>query len=143
MDLEQLLARESIRHCISIYNNTGDRGKIDDMMECFTDTATLHIDNREICGKPAIKEYFYSIVSSGYMSKISSKPAKHHVTSSRIELDESKTEASSWSYFLLISDGSILQHGIYIDNHRLTESGWKLSKRRVKVDFDLINMQPA
>lgn len=143
MDLQQLLARESIRHCISLYNNTGDRGKIDEMIECFIDTATLLVDDLEISGKAAIKNYFYSIVNSGYMSRISTKPAKHHVTSCHIEIDVNGDQASSWSYFLLISDGKILQHGTYVDAHKLTNSGWKLAKRRVKVDFDLIKRTPS
>lgn len=137
MTLDEMLARESIRHTMSVYNNTGDRGAIDETSACFTQDGILDVGTEQPCGPAAIRAYFQGIVDSGYIGGADRRPTRHHLTTSRIELT-GPDSALGWTYFQLVRDGEVLQSGIYVDRFAKVGDRWLISFRRVKVEFDAI-----
>ncbi len=139
MTIEDILAREAIRYTLALYNNAGDRGAVDEMMRCFTQDAILEFGNDRPQGVQAIRAYYQAILDSGLLGGAERRAARHHVTTSRIEMDDAEN-AHGWSYFLLIRGDTILQTGIYIDQFRKVGDAWLLHKRRVKLEHDGLNV---
>ncbi|BBY93341.1 hypothetical protein MGALJ_30100 [Mycobacterium gallinarum] len=46
MTLEELLAREQVRDVYARYNHAGDRGRLEQLAECFAPDGTLEVKNR-------------------------------------------------------------------------------------------------
>lgn len=139
MTVEELLAREAIRHTIALYNNAGDRGAVDEMMRCFTEDAVLEFGKDRPEGWQAIRAYYQAILDSGLLGGAERRAARHYVTTSRIEMDDAEN-AHGWSYFLLVRGDVILQTGIYIDRFRKVGDAWLLCSRRVKLEHDGLNV---
>ena len=47
MDAEEAVAREAMRETIARYNQAGDRGRIDELLQCFTEDGVLAISGEE------------------------------------------------------------------------------------------------
>ena len=143
MKIEEMLAREGIRRTMAHYNNTGDRGAIEELLTLFTPEGVLQTQtsdpdhNKTLNGREAIREYFQSLQTSGHLVGTNPRPTRHHLTTSRIELT-SDTTAQSWTYFLLVRDGVILQNGTYIDQFIREGDNWLFEYRRVKVEHTSI-----
>jgi hypothetical protein len=116
MTLDEILAREAIRYRLALYNNTGDRGAVDETVACFVEDSILQLGKASYCGRQSILAYFKMIMSSAYLSGVNTGPARHHITTSRIELI-GETQAQAWTNYLLIRDDVIVQTGIYIDRY--------------------------
>lgn len=140
MTLDEMLARDSIRYTLALYNNTGDRGAIDETVGCFTETGVLQLGDAKYSGRQSILDYFKMIMSTAYLSGVNVGPARHHTTTSRIELT-SAGEAQAWTNFLLVRDGVIVQSGMYVDRFARVGEAWLLSHRRVKIEYD--SLPPA
>jgi len=135
MNFQELSPYEAIRQAMALYNNAGDRGEISEMMEAFTDDAVLDTTKEEIVGAPAIESYFHKVVSDAVIGGPDRRPARHHLTTSRIELESADT-ARAWTYFILIRDGVTVQTGIYVDRFSRRGNRWLISRRRVKLEYD-------
>lgn len=138
MTIDELCAREAIRYTLALYNNAGDRGAIDEMMRCFTQDAVLEFGSDRPKGKGEIRAFYQEILDSGLLGGTERRAARHHVTTSRIEMDDAET-AHGWSYFLLIRGDVIIQTGMYIDRFRKSDDAWLLFSRRVKLEHDGLN----
>lgn len=134
MDIETMLAREAIRYTLALYNNAGDRGAIDDMMSCFAGDAVLQVGEDHSAGSGTIRAYYEIVRNTGLVAGPGARPTRHHLTTSRIEFDGAD-KANGWTYFLLVRDGQIIQHGIYVDRFRKEGERWLFTYRRVKVEF--------
>lgn len=134
MDIETMLAREGIRYTLALYNNAGDRGSINEMMPCFTENALLEVGEDRPAGRENIRAYYEAIRNGGLIGGPAGRPTRHHITTSRIEFDGTD-KASGWTYYLLVRDGQIIQHGIYVDRFRKEGERWLFTYRRVKVEF--------
>jgi hypothetical protein len=132
---DQALARADIRHLQSIYNNAGDRGKIDEVLGVFASDGVLDIPGASYGGHVAIGS-FLSGVADARSGGIDLRGARHHLTTCRIEFDD-EASAQGWTYFFVMRGGTILQEGLYIDRFLLTDEGWRIAHRRVKILWTL------
>ena len=133
MELWQLEAYAEIRDLISAYNSFGDRGRFDQLLELFAETAVMDInDGRIYEGTDQIKTVFTD--SSDSLSKDDSPSyIQHHTSSTHIEFEGDK-KASSKSYFSVFLSNGIDHWGRYEDKFENINGKWLFVYRRVKTD---------
>jgi hypothetical protein len=136
MDLDELLAREEIRDTLARYNLSGDRGRIPELLDCFTRDASLEIEGEPPArGRAEIERRMRAAIDELCASG-SDDPVRlrHHLTTSGIEV-ESPRMARAWSYFIVLTDIGLDHAGRYVDELRLEDDHWRLARRRVIVDW--------
>lgn len=131
---EENIARAAIRHTQSIYNSSGDRGKIDEMLAAFEPDGVLDIETEAFKGHGAIKDFIGRVASGDTSADLLG--SRHHLTTSRIEF-EGDTAAQGWTYFFVMRKGVVIQEGTYIDRYRKVEGRWLIAHRRVKMSYNI------
>jgi hypothetical protein len=136
MDVEELLARESIRDTLASYNFSGDRGRVDLLAEAFTDDGVLEFEGGAHHGREAIVAALSPSADDRRSGHESGQPffLRHNLTSNRIEFTGADT-ARSWTYFQVMTPIGIDHCGVYVDELRKTGERWLISSRRVKLDW--------
>lgn len=137
MTMEEMLAREEIRQLMALYNTAGDRGVIDEMLGCFTQDAVLEVKGVRSVGRSGIDAYFRAIQESGFLVGGDRRPARHHISTSRVEFHGADA-AQAWTYFQLMRAGVAIQTGIYVDRLVRRDGKWVFAERRVKLDHDTL-----
>lgn len=127
--------RTEIRHLQGIYNTAGDRGRIEETVSVFTEHGALEIPGRTLTGKPAIAAFLSGVAETGSDS-VDLRGSRHHLTTTRIELD-GEDAAQGWTYFFVMRAGQVIQEGTYIDRFTRTVEGWRIAHRRVKILWTL------
>ena len=136
MTLEEMLAREAIRHTMAVYNTCGDRGANAEAVTAFAEEGVLEVPNGiTYQGRQAVLDFFNGLVRDGTLSGKRPRPTRHHLSTSRIEI-ELPDRARSWTYFTLVRDGAIIQNGIYVDQFVRVGERWLIAHRRVKIEYD-------
>lgn len=133
METWALVARERVRETIVRYAHLVDTGRFDELLDLFTEDATLEAgDHPPARGRAAIRAFF---VDTGIRLRAAQgRPfIRHHVSSIDVEV-ESPDAATSRSYFLAITDQGPDHWGRYRD--RLVRDGerWLFAHRRVRTD---------
>ena len=133
MELWQLEAYAEISDLIPAYNSFGDRGRFDQLLELFAETAVMDInDGRIYEGADQIKTVFTD--SSDSLSKDDSPSyIQHHTSSTHIEFEGDK-KANSKSYFSVFLSNGIDHWGRYEDKFENINGKWLFVYRRVKTD---------
>jgi hypothetical protein len=142
MTIEELLARESIRHTIASYNIAGDRLRVDDFVAVFTEDAVFESDGARAesafrCeGRPSIQEWI-----SGWLHGADAPPGvkqthfvRHHLTTSLIEITGPDT-AKARTYWVVYTDTGPDHCGYYLDQFRKTGDRWLIAHRKVRIDW--------
>jgi hypothetical protein len=142
MTLDDLLAREAIRHTLASYNMAGDRLKLEDFLAVFTEDAILESagaspgEGFRCEGREAIRRWM-----TDFESRPSRPPGveaprfvRHHLTTSRIEL-EGPDRASARTYFHVLTQIGPDHAGYYVDVLRRTGERWLIAERRIRVDW--------
>jgi hypothetical protein len=133
-DIEIAIARDQIRNLVATYNNTADRGRIDEFVEVFAPDGVLQISKQELAGRATIHAELSSI-ASGARPDVNLMGSRHQLTTTRIEMVDADN-ALGWVYFFVSRRGSIIEEGTYIDRYvRLPELGWRIGHRRVKMHY--------
>lgn len=122
--------RAQIGHVLSVYNNAGDRGRIDEVLGVFAPHGVLEVPGAAHRGHAAIAA-FLSGVAQAKVGGIDLRGARHHLTTSRIEPDGKA--AQGWTWFFVMRAGTMLQEGTYIDRFVRGDDGWRIAHRRVKL----------
>lgn len=135
---EENLARMAIRHTQSVYNNCGDRGKADEMMQAFAPDGILDTEAGSYQGHAAISAFITSVAKGETTADLSG--SRHNLTTSRIEFD-SDTTAQGWTYFFVSRRGTILEEGLYIDRYVKIGDRWLISYRRVKDNYSILHVK--
>lgn len=126
--------RAEIRHLQSIYNTSGDRGRIEEVIATFATDGALEVPGATHHGRDGIRAFLGGVVSDG--ATIDLRGSRHHLTTSRIEL-EGDDAAQGWTYFYVMRAGRVLQEGTYVDRYARTPEGWRIAHRRVKILWTL------
>lgn len=136
MDASEAIAREAIRDVIARYNHAGDRGRLDELVQCFTPDGVLDLkDVPPIVGREAIRAHLGGVVAR--LADASVRPIlRHHVSSLRITLESGDT-ATAAAYFAVFTEIGLDHWGRYGD--RLERAGgpggdWLIATRKVRVD---------
>jgi hypothetical protein len=137
MTPDEQLAREEIRYTQSVYNNEGDRGRIDGLLTAFTDDGVLELDSGTYRGHDEIRAALSPVVdiTRSQVAQSGTKPfIRHNLTTSRVEFT-SGTEANAWTYWFVLTPIGFDHSGVYVDRFVKTGDRWLIAHRRVKVDW--------
>lgn len=134
MTPEQMLAREEIRYTLSVYNNAGDRGKIEELASAFLEDGVLVVNGVEHPGRQAIIEFLNGGMEERRAGGAKPTLVRHNLTTSRIEF-VSETEANAWTYFIVFTDIGPDHAGMYIDRFKKSGERWLIAHRRVRVEW--------
>lgn len=130
---DEAIARSQIRHLQAVYNTSGDRGKIGELVAVFAPDGVLDIETEAFAGPEAIADFLTKVATGGSGSDLSG--SRHHLTTSRIEFTEGG-QAQGWTYFFVMRRGIVLQEGTYVDRYRKVDGQWRIAHRRVKLVYD-------
>lgn len=142
MTVDELLAREAIRHTLASYNAAGDRLRIEDFLAVFTEDAVLESlgaspgEGFRCDGRDAIRTW---------MTDFSSRPGRppgveapkfvrHHLTTSLVELTGPET-AKGRTYFAVYTQIGPDHAGVYSDVFRKTGDRWLIAERRIRTEW--------
>jgi len=133
MDTSEAIAREQIRDVISRYNHAGDRGDLDELVRCFTESGVLDLEHEDdFVGRTAIRERLSGVVTD-LADRSERALLRHHVSSVKIELTGTDTAIAA-SYFLVFTEVGLDHWGRYADRLIRSEGGWRIAHRKVRVD---------
>ena len=141
MNVDELLAREAIRHTMTRYTMAGDRLRAEEFAALFTQDGVLASEGVAAAdifrhqGRDAIRDW---IGRWGGRSAAAQAPratfVRHHLSTSLIELTGPDT-ASARTYWVAYTDIGPDHCGYYIDAFRRTGEGWLIAERRVRLDW--------
>ena len=133
MDAWEVEARGEIAAVVTAYNALGDRGRFDELLALFADSATMDIgDGSSYEGRAGIERIFTGTRDS---VRDGSGPAflQHHTTPVHVSFEDGD-HASGDAYFTVMSDQGIDHWGRYHDTYLRVEGAWCFGSRRVRVD---------
>jgi hypothetical protein len=127
MDVDELIARESIRDLVARYNSTGDTGRFDETIALFAPDAVLELPN-------SIRALFEGVRSSvGAAAGDRPRFLRHCTATLQIDLTSPTTAKARCYFFVLTADG--LDHwGRYIDEMAVVDGEWRFTRRRAITD---------
>src|SRR5438552_12661219 len=133
MELCELAAREAIRETVARYAHLVDRGRIDELVELFTEDGTLEAGDRPPArGRAAIRAFF--LETGRRLASAFARPLiRHHVSNLVIEVTDSDS-ASTEAYFLAITERGPDHWGRYRDRFARLGGRWLFAYRRATVD---------
>ena len=133
MELWELAAREAIRDTVARYAHLVDRGRIDELVELFTEDGTLEAGDRPPArGRAAIRAFF--LETGKRLASAATRPLiRHHVSNVVIELSGSES-ASAEAYFLAVTERGPDHWGRYRDRLARIGARWLFAYRRARVD---------
>jgi hypothetical protein len=137
MTLDNLLAREAIRHNLACYNWNGDFLDVDAFVSTFAEDGVLEIKGMGMwSGRAALRE----AVRHGFGQRdedrkriLEAGRAAHHVSSIQIKLLDAG-HATSDAYFLVLGRDGPDHWGRYRDRLVKVGEAWLFAHRRVSVD---------
>jgi hypothetical protein len=132
---DEVVAREAIRFTQSAYHAAGDRGRVSDLVACFTADGVLEIASGTFEGRDAIAERLSAVGKPAGAPVTTGRPfLHHHLTTSHIEVTGPDTARAS-SYFLVMSPIGIDHCGRYADTYRLVGDRWLIERRVVTISW--------
>jgi hypothetical protein len=140
MDLDEVVARESIRDLVARYNSTLDAGRLDEAMALFAPDAVFTLATAEgpleLSGADAVRDFFSGASRTiSTRARSGSRPAylRHHTATLQIDLT-SPTTATGRCYFLVVMPHGVDHWGRYIDRYVLRDGRWLFAARQVRRD---------
>jgi ketosteroid isomerase-like protein len=139
MEIWELVAREEIRSCIVRYNANGDAGRLEQMLDVFTDDAVMEIEGEQTVGRDAIgavmrsagREFVGFAKASGAPRDL---PVLRHFTST-VDIEVvSPTEAHGSMYYFVFMHNGLDHWGRYLDDYRCDDGRWRIAHRREWMD---------
>lgn len=129
---EELAAREAIRDIVARYNMNGDGGRIAELVALFADDGEFEVDGTLYRGRDALREFFSGIVA-GDADVPQIRSLRHHLATQQIDI-VATGRATGRVYFAAYTDRGLDHWGLYRDDYRLTDEGWRFARRRVSID---------
>lgn len=155
MTVDELLAREAIRHTLASYNVYGDRLKVAELVALFTEDAVLDLETgtggRRLEGREAIAGFFSGMAKPPRKDGApgaESKPAppekpteqkappfvRHHISTCHIHMT-GPDEAEVRTYFAVYTQAGPDHCGYYVDRFKRTGDAWLIAQRQPRVDW--------
>jgi len=143
MDIEELLARESIRNTMSRYTQAGDRLKVAEFVAVFTEDGVLEsqevsaADAFQYRGRQAIGEWLQRWLeqnSEPNGGATQATFARHHLATCDIQFTGPDT-AKACTYWTAYTNIGPDHCGYYLDNFRKVGEQWLIEHRRVRLDW--------
>ena len=133
MEAWEVAAREGVRETIVRYAHLVDGGRFDELLELFTEDATLETGTGPAGhGRAAIRALF--VDTGARLEAAQGRPfIRHHV--STIDVDVQDPEAArARSYFLAVTERGPDHWGRYQDRLVRVDGRWLFQHRRVRTD---------
>jgi ketosteroid isomerase-like protein len=136
MTVDELIARESIRHTLATYNTAGDSLRVDEFIAVFTDDAILESGSFRNEGRQAIHNWMtrWSPPTDAATKARKATFVRHHLTTSKIEFT-GPTTAKGRTYFAVYTDIGPDHCGYYTDVFRKSGERWLIAHRKVRIDW--------
>jgi hypothetical protein len=136
MTMEELLAREGIRHTLASYNMAGDRARTDEFVAVFAEDAIFESDGFHLEGRQAIREWKsgFNKPDPGAPQARRAKFVRHNITTCLIEVTGPET-ATARTYYTVLTDIGPDHCGYYVDAFRKVGDRWLISHRKVRMDW--------
>ena len=142
MTPEQVIAREAIIHTQSVYNTEGDRGRLEGLVQTFTEDGVLELDRGVFSGREEISRALSAAVedkrqeaaTAGQGGSVARIFLRHNLTTRRIEFLGAE-EADVWTYFFVMTPIGLDHSGVYVDRFVRRDDRWLIARRRVKIDW--------
>ena len=132
MDLDELIARESIRDLVARYNANGDSGRFDQVVELFAPDAVMEVNGRTYSGRDEIRTIFTSTATD--LQDFAELPVLRHTTST-LQIDVTgPTTARSRCYHVVLLPHGVDHWGRYLDEFGLVGDRWLFTRRKVVND---------
>ena len=133
MQLDELIAREEIRTLIARYNQAGDRGKLGELVACFSEEGVLELEDMPpLRGRAAIQRHLDGVVVD-LAAATTRATLRHHVSSILIET-QLPDAADARCYFAVYTEVGLDHWGRYSDHFTRVDGVWSIARRRVRVD---------
>lgn len=129
MTVDELIAREAIRHTIATYNKAGDEDDPDGFANCFAEDGVMQTSLFRHEGREQIRTW----KAAAAHFKAGGKPAAfriHNVSSIHIELTSAET-AKVRSCWFVVTDIGPDHAGIYHDRFRKVGEDWLIEERLI------------
>jgi hypothetical protein len=142
MTVDELLARESIRHTLASYNIAGDRLRVDDFAAVFTEDGILESegvpekDAFRNAGRDEIRAWMtrWGRGSKDANPVHQSTFIRHHLSTCQIEFPGPGT-ARARTYWVAYTDIGPDHCGCYLDAFRKVGDRWLIAHRKVRMDW--------
>jgi len=142
MTVEELLAREAIRHTIATYTIAGDRLRVDEFVAVFADDAVIETEGvpEPECFRHQGRQAIHGWIGGFGRAMREGVPGaratfiRHHLSTCLIELIDPHT-ARSRTYWVAYTDIGPDHCGHYVDAFRKVGARWLISHRRIRVDW--------
>jgi len=144
MDIDELLARESIRDLVARYNACGDAGRFDEMIALFAEDAVVELRGETLEGRATIRGMFERVASRTgkkpkapdalpRASKSRAKFIRHYTSTHQIDV-EGPDRARGRAYYAVLTDAGLDHWGRYVDDYVRDGGRWLFARRRISVD---------
>ena len=143
MNIDELLARESIRQTLSNYTVAGDRLREDDFAAVFTADGVLEtqgVPEQDMFrheGREAIRQWmgrWRSAPAAGEGPVHQATFVRHHLATCKIDFTGPDT-ASVRTYWTAYTDIGPDHCGYYVDSFRREGEQWLICHRRIRLDW--------
>jgi hypothetical protein len=136
MTVDELLAREGVRHTLASYNMAGDRLRVGDFMAVFTEDAVFESDGFRCDGRRAIHDWLtgWDKPAADAPPRRQVKFVRHNLTTCLIEVTGPQT-ATARTYYVVFTDIGPDHCGYYVDAFRKVEARWLIAHRKVRLDW--------
>jgi len=138
--LDDLLAREAIRHVIAQCSTSGDRLRIGELVACFTPDGVIESENVpddrafRHQGREAIRVW-----QDRWLQREGATHGatfvRHHLSTSMIELT-GHHQAEARTYWVAWTDIGADHAGIYLDRFCKVDGEWLIAQRRIRMDWE-------
>lgn len=137
IEAADLPAREAIRDVVARYTWAGDRGRTGELAELFLADGVLDVGPHggRWVGREEIVRQLDAVADRVATAGTSPGPVRHHVSSVLVGIT-SPTEATSSSYFLVLTAVGVDHWGRYRDRLAVdpADGCWRFVERTVRVD---------
>jgi hypothetical protein len=131
MRIQELVGREQIRDLVARYNASGDRGRIDQLVQLFAEDAVLQVGEQSYRGRAAIQAMFEEAARS--TRERAGGQVRHFTATHQIEM-LGDDEARGRCYFQVLTESGLDHWGRYLDEYRRIDGSWHFLLRRVELD---------
>ena len=133
MDASEAIACEEIRQLIARYNHAGDRGRLDELVACFSEDGVMELpDLPALRGRAEIRQHLARVMAD--LAAASARATlRHHVASLLVE-PLGADAARARAYFSVFTEIGLDHWGGYRDELCRVQGRWLFAQRTVRVD---------
>jgi hypothetical protein len=133
VDTEEVRARAAIQATVARYTFHGDRGRVDELAQCFTEDGVLEfIGEWTARGRDEIYTQTSSV--TGETRERTHPLLRHHLATHHVEF-AADAEARATTYFTAYTEIGPDHVGRYVDQLRRVDDDWLFAHRRIAVDW--------